>query len=324
MTIHDSLQHVPLASEKPRFSRRTLALLPGVLLGGAMALGGESTASAAGSSLRSMYVYLSYSASASVDGKMHAGGSVSASLTGLPKGAAVKYQWRLNGANVKGATKATFSIPTSAAGKTLSLHTVATAKGYETDSAVWSLGRVALRAMHISMGYYTFFDSLITAVPQSLPKGANVKYQWRLDGKDVKGATKAQFSIPNSAAGKKLTLKFRATAKGYTPYEYEFSRGVVKGGSTKKTLKGSTPTITGTRRAGSKLTAHKGSWTAGTTRTYQWYANGVAIKGATKYTLVVPSSAKGKQLTVKITGRKSGYTTLTKTSAKTSKIAARR
>ncbi|PWH05356.1 hypothetical protein DEO23_12245 [Brachybacterium endophyticum] len=324
MTINDSLQHVPPAPEASRFSRRTLALLPGVLLGGALALGGESTANAAGSDLREMNFYLSYTPSASFDGKMHAGGSVSASLIGLPKGAAVKYQWRLNGASVKGATKSSFAIPRSAVGKKLSLHTVVTAKGYKTDSAEWSLSRVELPAMPTYMGFYSAFGTYIQAQPQLLPKGAKVKYQWRIDGKDVKGATKATFSVPNSAAGKKVSVYFVATAKGYARLAVDYTYGVMPGGSKKKTLKASTPTITGTLRVGSKLTAHKGTWTAGTTRTYQWYANGVAIKGATKYTLVVPSSAKGKQLTVKITGRKSGYTTLSKVSKETSKIAAQR
>ena len=111
------------------------------------------------------------------------------------------------------------------------------------------------------------------------------------------------------------------TKSGYKPTA-KTSKATAKVAA--KTLSGATPTISGTLRVGSTVTAHKGSWTSGTTRTYQWYANGVALKGATKYTLVIPSSALGKQLSVKVTGRKAGYTTLSRTSKETAKIAARK
>lgn len=87
-----------------------------------------------------------------------------------------------------------------------------------------------------------------------------------------------------------------------------------------KPLKASTPKVKGTLKVGKKLTVSKGTWTSGTTFTYQWYAGGKAIKGATKSTLKLTKSQKGKTIKVKVTGKKSGYTTVSKTSKATKTV----
>ncbi len=81
------------------------------------------------------------------------------------------------------------------------------------------------------------------------------------------------------------------------------------------------PTIFGTPKVGSKLTVKTGAWVSGTTFTYQWYASGTAISKATKTTLTLTRAQKGKTITVKVTGKKSGYPTITKTSKATGKVA---
>lgn len=82
----------------------------------------------------------------------------------------------------------------------------------------------------------------------------------------------------------------------------------------------STPTISGTARVGSKLTAVPGTWTSGVTFSYAWYASGVAISGATGPTHVLTSAQRGTTITVRVTGRKAGYVSVTKTSAATSRV----
>lgn len=86
-------------------------------------------------------------------------------------------------------------------------------------------------------------------------------------------------------------------------------------------LTASTPTISGTTRVGSSLTARPGSWTAGTSFAYQWLANGSSIGGATGATLALTSAMVGKQISVRVTGSQSGYATKSVTSAKTAKVA---
>ena len=83
-----------------------------------------------------------------------------------------------------------------------------------------------------------------------------------------------------------------------------------------------TPTISGTKKVGSELTAVKGKWTAGTTFAYSWLRNGKAISGATSSKYTLTPTDLGKTLQVKVTGTKSGSAAVSKTSAKTAKIAA--
>ncbi|MDR2996666.1 MAG: hypothetical protein LBU78_00940, partial [Microbacterium sp.] len=85
-------------------------------------------------------------------------------------------------------------------------------------------------------------------------------------------------------------------------------------------LTASTPTISGTTRVGSTLTARPGSWTAGTAFGYQWLANGSNISGATGATLALSSAMVGKQISVRVTGSQSGYASKAVTSAKTAKV----
>lgn len=112
-------------------------------------------------------------------------------------------------------------------------------------------------------------------------------------------------AIPLTAPARNaLTMTLQSTAAGCGP----------KVGS-------ATPTVAGTLAVGSTLTAKVGAWTTGTTLSYQWYADGAVISGATKSTWKLASAQKGKQLSVKVTGKKPGYTTVAKTSAKTLRVA---
>jgi hypothetical protein len=84
----------------------------------------------------------------------------------------------------------------------------------------------------------------------------------------------------------------------------------------------SKPTVTGTARVGSILTAQPGTWSSGTTFTYQWAAGGVAIAGATAKTLVLKKAQLGLTVTVTVTGAKSGYAATSRVSDPTSVVAA--
>ncbi len=67
------------------------------------------------------------------------------------------------------------------------------------------------------------------------------------------------------------------------------------------------PLITGGSTVGSTLTVVPGTWDpAPTTFAYQWLRNAVAIPGATKATYVLAAADNGKNITVRVTGSKSG------------------
>ncbi|MEU5400738.1 hypothetical protein ABZ348_15770 [Streptomyces sp. NPDC005963] len=106
------------------------------------------------------------------------------------------------------------------------------------------------------------------------------------------------------------------TASVTTHYGWEFGRGTftVTPGAPLKNTKA--PRISGTVRAGAKVSAITGGWTpAAASYRYQWKADGRSISGATSATYTVPSSLVGQQLTVSVTARRVGHQDGTSTSA---------
>jgi hypothetical protein len=82
------------------------------------------------------------------------------------------------------------------------------------------------------------------------------------------------------------------------------------------------PTISGTVKVGQTLTAVEKNWDAGVAFAYQWYASGAAIAGATGKTFTLAPGQLGKAITVKVTGSREGYTSVSKTSVASAKVAA--
>jgi hypothetical protein len=85
-------------------------------------------------------------------------------------------------------------------------------------------------------------------------------------------------------------------------------------------LKTAVPIISGAAKVGKTLHVQTGAWTKGVRFSYQWYADGKALKGAAKSTLKLGGSERNKTITVKLTGRLTGYVTASKTSRATKKI----
>lgn len=86
------------------------------------------------------------------------------------------------------------------------------------------------------------------------------------------------------------------------------------------TFKAKTPTIVGVRKVGRTLRAERGTWSPTPTFSYQWYADGKAVSKATRSTFKLTKAQKGKRMTVWVTGRKAGYTTVKKGSARTARV----
>ena len=70
-----------------------------------------------------------------------------------------------------------------------------------------------------------------------------------------------------------------------------------------------------------QLTATTGLWDDGVTLAYQWTADGTDLSGATSSTYTPVPGDVGKVITVKVTGSKAGFTSVTKESAATAAVA---
>ncbi|MFJ4171922.1 hypothetical protein ACIPY3_20635, partial [Paenarthrobacter sp. NPDC089714] len=150
------------------------------------------------------------------------------------------------------------------------------------------------------------------------PAPVTLTYQWYRAGTAITGATAPTYKLTGADTGKTLTVKVTGTKTGYvTVTTTSAPTATIAAG----VLTTAAPTITGTARVGYVLTANPGTWApAPVTLTYQWYRAGTAITGATAPTYKLTGADTGKTLTVKVTGTKTGYVTVTKTSAATTTI----
>lgn len=131
-------------------------------------------------------------------------------------------------------------------------------------------------------------------------------YQWKADGKAISGATASTYTIPAAQLGKKLTVTVTAVKGGWTSGTATSPAVAVAKGDAPKSTK--LPVISGTAKVGKTLKTSTGTWSpAATSYGYQWYANGRAISGATKSSLVLKSAQKGKKITVKVIAHRTGH-----------------
>jgi len=82
-----------------------------------------------------------------------------------------------------------------------------------------------------------------------------------------------------------------------------------------------TPKISGTAKVGRTLKAVPGTWKpSGVKLSYRWYRGSSKISGATRSSYKLTSKDKGKTIKVTVTGTRTGYVTVVKTSKSTSKV----
>ncbi|UKA55556.1 excalibur calcium-binding domain-containing protein [Arthrobacter sp. FW305-BF8] len=244
--------------------------------------------------------------------------------TWSPAPVTLRYQWYRSGVAVVGATAATYRLPASAAGARYSVRITGSKSGYTTLAKVSgstiavAKGTLAGPAPRIAgtakVGY------VLTAIAGAWsPAPVTLRYQWYRSGVAIVGATAATYRLPASAAGARYSVRITGSKSGYTTSaKVSGSTAAVAKGS----LAGPAPRITGTAKVGYVLTAIAGAWSpAPVAVRYQWYRSGVAVVGATAASYRLPARAAGATYTVRVTGSKTGYNTLAKTSAATARIA---
>lgn len=147
----------------------------------------------------------------------------------------------------------------------------------------------------------------LTAAPGSWSATpSSYTYQWKANGTAISGATASTYTVPASMVGKKLTVTVTAVRSGWAGGSATSAAVTVAKGDAPRST--GLPVISGTVKVGRTLTTSKGTWSpAATSYGYQWYANGKAISGATKSSLVLKSAQKGKKITVKVVAHRTGH-----------------
>ncbi|CAI9391983.1 hypothetical protein [Microbacterium sp. T2.11-28] len=243
-----------------------------------------------------------------VSGTAVVGSTLTTTTGAWPAGLTLRYQWLANGARITDATSSTYKVTSAVLGKSITVNVWAQlAESHQEFKESAPTLKVPRTSVPTISGTAKV-GATLTAKPGAWSTSTTFLYQWYANGVKISGATKATYTIPSSLMGKSLTVKVAGKKSGYTTVSLASK-------ATLKVPRTAVPTISGTVKTGAKVTAKPGTWSTGTTFTYQWYASGRAIRGATKSTYVIPSSLRGRYLTVKVTGKKSGYTTVARLSA---------
>ncbi|MGR2753068.1 MSCRAMM family protein [Agromyces arachidis] len=159
--------------------------------------------------------------------------------------------------------------------------------------------------------------STLTASAGSSTTGATLSYQWLADDVAIAGATARTVALDAAQTGKRIAVRVTASAPGRpsTTRTSSATDPVIA-----PPVSSSIPTIVGDPMTGSTLTASPGRWSSGTTLSYRWFANGIPVTAGTESSLVLGSAQAGMRITVRVTGTKPGYTTVSTVSAPTAEV----
>jgi uncharacterized protein YjbI with pentapeptide repeats len=230
-------------------------------------------------------------------------------------GVTLTYQWLRDGVAIAGANKNTLQLTTADNSKLITVEITATKAGYATvkktsASVKVEAGTQALTPIPTVSGTNKVGQTL-TTTSGNWDTGVTLTYQWLRDGVAIAGAASASYVLTPGDFGRSVGVEVTGTLNGYVTASKTSTPIKVSSGL----MATSTPKISGTAKSGSTLKVTSVSWVKGAKITYQWLSNGVAIKGATKSSLKISSTLKGKKISVKVTQSATGYTTATKTSA---------
>lgn len=270
--------------------------------------------------------------SAAVKASIQGSGVFGTTLTAVPPTWSVPdvtntYEWRRAGAPIPGATGASYQVVADDVDKQITV--VATGSsadfgtGTSTSDPVFGkpgAGPVALTSPVIS-GTGAVGSTLTSADPAWDPAGTETARQWLRDGTSISGATGTSYTLVAADVNAAITLRATGVLPGRARTD-SLSNAIGVGYGPAPTAM-SVPTITGTPKVGSTVTAVPPTWnTTGVQDTRQWLRNGQPITGATATTYLVRADDVNAALSVKYTGRLAGRADGTVTSGSVTGLAA--
>lgn len=240
-----------------------------------------------------------------------------------PAQVALSYQWLADGQDIPGATSLSYAIPAASAGATLSVRVTGTKAGVSTSDPVSvssvSAATAAVRTASLSgdspriTGTAKVGETLTAEAGSWGPEPVALSYQWYADAAAIPGATGASYTLTDRERGAHIVVTVTGTKTGFTslalssaPTDQVVSAAVPAVQSPSVT--GNSPRIVGTVRVGSKIRVTGVTWAPSSTRvSYQWYADGAQIRGATKSSLTLAPAQSGKKIVVRLVASAAGY-----------------
>ena len=237
------------------------------------------------------------------------------------------YQWLIDGSPIAGATTKEFTPTSSMVGRGLSIRVTGARAGFPTISASSDPSPVApgtlfVKTRPVLSGTSKVGSRLTTTTGTWSRKDVSLSYQWFSAGSPVSGATESSYVARSSDATKTISVRVSASRPGFT------TLGVTAGPTAPvapgKLKLRSAPSVSGTARVGSRLTAAPGTWSPTPTFSFQWYADGRAIDGAVEQTFVPTRHQRGATIRVRVVARRAGFAAKSASSGDTARVAAGR
>ncbi|WP_156368155.1 MULTISPECIES: CHAP domain-containing protein [unclassified Aeromicrobium] len=247
-------------------------------------------------------------------GEESVGSTLTATTAPWSPEATLAHQWYADGKPIAGATSATYTLTAADRGKKVRVIVTGTRDGFTTRSlaSVRITGPVAAgrftTAPRPELTGEESVGSTLTATTAPWSGDAALAYQWYADGKPIVGATSATYTLTAADRGKKVRVIVTGTRDGFTTRSLASVRitGPVAAG---RFTTAPRPEFTGAESVGSTLTATTAPWSPSARFTYQWYADGRAVRGATRTTYTLTAADRGKKVRVIVTGTRDGFTT---------------
>lgn len=251
------------------------------------------------------------------------GDTLTSTLVGLsPVNATVTYQWVRDGVPIRGATGATRELNLYDVGRKISLVVTAAAPGHAprtVTSAKVTVGKGGLpNVTKASIVGTPKVGNTLTVRPGTWsPSPTSYTQEWYRDNRKLYSATGTSYKVTAADRGHRLRVVVWAHRDGYYPGYSSATTWTVKSG----TITAATPKLSGTPKVGSTLRLSRGTWSpSSVTFTQQWYRNSYPIPGATGTYRKLTSADRGARIHVRVTARKSGYTTTSRVTAQTSAV----
>jgi hypothetical protein len=224
--------------------------------------------------------------------------------------ATLTYQWLRDGQPIANATAATYLLM-GADDTHLVSCSLSSTKGILPAATTTSTPQLisSSKAPNASIIGNPVVGGILTASPDANDI-TQVSYKWLRAGKTIAGANGNIYTPVVADLGKAITVTTTVTQLGY-PKNITTSNAVVVASGTM-----TTPTITVFGNPIMNQTLFSNMTTDdGVKATYQWLRDAVAIPGATRYQYALKVDDIGHTIAVRSVFSKTGYTTITKSSA---------
>lgn len=254
-------------------------------------------------------------------GTERVGAQLVASAPTWKPAATLDYQWYADDEIIPGATSSTLPLDADLLGQRIGVVATGSRPGYNTqvlESAtvtdpvapgVFDLAPAPVVAGTSAVG------SVLTASTAAWSPTATLAYQWFSDDTPIAGATTARYTVTPDDRGHRLHVVVTGSRTAYTTTQVASQpTDAVAPGQFTTTAR---PVLSGAAQVGTTLQVRTDAWSPVATFTYQWFADGRPIPGATGTSYRLTSADRGKRIRVGVTGTRDGYVTRTLSSSRT-------